>query len=286
MGPNLKAFLLGLTLSASLTPVSAQTLVGSVTGWPRATYLLGNAGPKLILESATTVDILNLDLTPYLSFTLPAAPAGYSIQTRPRFVTEDLFDTDPSTIEYLLEFVPDTGSLHGFAIYRTNGTLLFQAFTGDFGFSNGEDQRDGSDPFIFNTPSGTYMKVMTISGSVVTSTFYLLPGHLPCVDCEGHTSQGEFSAAVTELAPPAGRITVFPNPASERTAVSIDLPDGIDAGELVIYDVQGKEVVRIPVDRSTKLVHVDTSVVGAGTYFHQLITGQGVVRGPKMIVVH
>jgi hypothetical protein len=142
----------------------AQTLVGSVIGWPRPTYLLPSAGPKLIVEDATTVYLLNLDLTPYLSFTLAAAPAGYSVQTRPRFVTEDLFDTDPSTIEYLLEYVPDTGSTYGFAIHRTDGTQLFQAFTGNFGFSTGEEQTDGSDPFIFNTPSGTYMKVMALRG--------------------------------------------------------------------------------------------------------------------------
>jgi hypothetical protein len=91
---------------------------------------------------------------------------------------------------------------------------------------------------------------------------------------------------VDHAAPPTGHVNIFPNPAGSSASVSIELPAGIDSGELVIYDPKGQEVKRIAVDRSSGSVTLNTSVVPAGTYFHQVLTAQGVVRGPKLIVIH
>src|SRR5689334_8338484 len=64
---------------------------------------LENAGPKFIHVSNNGFDLYDPDLTLFLAVTYPPPLINYTYtSTVPMYVTESLFDTDPSTIEFIL----------------------------------------------------------------------------------------------------------------------------------------------------------------------------------------
>src|SRR5689334_22292963 len=119
------AFLIALAMASSVESADAQiTPIGYSDRVVRPLTTLRTAGMKLMdQDEPTTINILNLDLTSYTSISVPALPPPYQQQGFD-FITEDLFDTDPSTIEYLMHFNDTTGngpSVHGMAVYREDG---------------------------------------------------------------------------------------------------------------------------------------------------------------------
>ncbi|MDQ3108425.1 MAG: T9SS type A sorting domain-containing protein [Bacteroidota bacterium] len=76
----------------------------------------------------------------------------------------------------------------------------------------------------------------------------------------------------------------YPNPASATTQIGYKLPEGIDEGEIVLYDVCGNEVMRFAVNNSTGTLLISTSAISAGTYYYQLQTATQTSEGKKLIV--
>ncbi|MEO8066470.1 MAG: T9SS type A sorting domain-containing protein [Flavobacteriales bacterium] len=237
------------------------------------------AGVKLL--GATTPDTLiiyNLDLSVYRYLVLPPPPNNYNWQT-PWYVTQALFDTDTSNVEYMVQANgPNATRVY---IYREDGTLVFSKIPGSYmALGDGYDLNNG--PPIIQTTTGAKLLLQDSYGD--PTEIYALPGALPCpVYCDGSliTSGGE------QIAPPTGtQLLLFPNPANEGTEVVYELPQGTSAGELVFYDTRGQQVMSLPVDSSIDRVHVSTSMLAAGTYLYQLRTGTEVIGGPRLVVVH
>lgn len=80
-------------------------------------------------------------------------------------------------------------------------------------------------------------------------------------------------------------ISVFPNPISGNATIKYTLPQGASKGEIIIYDITGKEVKRIEVTNGNSKIVVDNFSLQAGTYFYQLITSKGAAGTKKMVVV-
>lgn len=255
---------------------SAQfPLVGTFSGTGYALHTLESAGQKLFNYSATNITIYNLDLTVYASFTLPPPPANH-ICTMVGYITEDLFDTDPSTIECVAYYY--NGPIPACRIYRFDGTLLHEELPGrPSGAVIG-----GVDSYpIFNSDSGSYM---LLSQTATGTKVYQLPGHMPCSsDCSGALISGTVEEFVAH---PGNELFHHPNPADQGAEVVYELPLGAKVGELVFYNTRGQQVLLLPVGNGTDRVHVNTSVLAAGTYLYQLRTATEVVGGPRLVVVH
>ena len=77
----------------------------------------------------------------------------------------------------------------------------------------------------------------------------------------------------------------YPNPTSTTTHIDYTLPEGVNNGEIVFYDLQGKEIKRFAVDRTFNNLLISTSDIAAGTYYYQLQTSKENTKGKKLVVV-
>jgi len=77
----------------------------------------------------------------------------------------------------------------------------------------------------------------------------------------------------------------YPNPSNNYTRIDYQLPKDVKNGEIVFYNIQGKEVKRYKVDRTFNHLRISTTDLSPGTYYYNLQTLQGVSGGKKMVVI-
>lgn len=260
-------------------PTAAQiTVLDSVPGELLELRTLRNAGQKFIENPVNTypnVNIYNTDLTPYTTFTVPPPPVGYGYNLYGYF-TEDLFDTDPLTIEYMVLASPSMppGSQRLF-IYRADGTVLTAFVPGSVNFNDFMGMSQGP---VFNTANGT---VMVVRRNYTTQSLLVsLPGTLPCLDCSGSVMFG----GGTERNVTSGSVRAYPNPATHAITVQYALP-GSDGGHAVLFDVLGAEVRRVALVQPQGSVEIGTAGLRAGTYRCEVFAVDGQHAGASIVVV-
>ena len=257
-------------------PASAQVPIAGWDSMKRSVLTLGDVGPKLVdlQVSGDSLNIWNFDMTVYRTLHLPTLPPNYSYLAFSYF-TRDLFDTDPTTIEFL--------AMETFAVasrvevIREDGTVLFTQDPGRF--PNLSGAVDPSWQYVFSDGSNTYMHLDATFNS--GAFLYLLPGHLPCTVC-GELQEGVGLAPGHSSSTPA---TVFPNPADGTATVILGDLAGATARELVLVDGSGRSIGRIRIASGTERVQITTSQVPAGTYTYYLETDRGIRPGSRFLVV-
>jgi hypothetical protein len=125
---------------------------------------------------------------------------------------------------------------------------------------------------VYNTAYGTKMLLSNINGD---AHVFSLPG----------TLSTDIAAVYNNLVPKIGLSDPYPNPANNATRIDYELPQGVNQGELVFYDLQGKEVKRFKVDNTFSNLLISTSDISAGTYYYQLQTTVQNSAGRKMVVI-
>ena len=113
---------------------------------------------------------------------------------------------------------------------------------------------------------------------------YSLPGMLVCSSC-GSPYMGPMTSDVIGFAKQSSLSNPYPNPAINFTTIDYLLPSGENQGEIVFYDLSGKETRRFKVDDSFTNIKVTTTELAAGTYFFSLICSGKVYGGKKVVVV-
>lgn len=242
---------------------------------------LRNAGLKLMkrpLVTDTVLVLVNLDLSPYTNIDIPTLPPGY-FNYGVGYFSEDLFDLDPTTIEYML-FAGYSGYNHIW-VFREDGTMLFEHQPAWLPFP-GYSLAQRGDP-IFNTPDGALLVINSNNSS--NSTVYQLPGLLPCMDCDGSISSGLDDEGITYDLTGGPMFHAFPNPAVEEATIQITWPPGVENGEMIFHDLGGAEVERIVVNKSLDQIVVNSSMLAPGVYSYSLHTEAGLVRGQRLVVV-
>jgi hypothetical protein len=249
------------------------------------TVRLEHAGYKYYVTDSNKINIYNIDHTLYKQIVCPIK-LGRSIG--PHYLSEALFDTDSTTLEYVavstigsFPFVP----LMRVEVYREDGNLLFGKDSVFMPFANHDGYTQPNNPLpVINTDQGA--KMFLVSGSTLypetNVLVYSLPGLLPCDVCDGQRAVG------TGL-PSDGYNTQFklyPNPSNNYTIIEYDLPKDIDNASLVVYNTAGQEQRRFKVDKGSRQMVLPTSEFAAGTYYYSLeIPGLG-TTGKKALVIH
>lgn len=156
---------------------------------------------------------------------------------------------------------------------------------------------------IANSANKVYIILGTGTGSFDASTFYPAQGGPWAIISVDFNSDGKPDLATAKHDSP--NITVllncavagidklnneqisfiYPNPAVNTTRIDYKLPEGINQGEIIIYDLQGKEIKRYVVNKTTDFLVVSTADIPAGTYFFQLQTTVQNSLGKKMVVI-
>jgi hypothetical protein len=240
---------------------------------------LSASGYKYAINDSSTLTLYNLNHTVFQTIAIP--PIGYTLVCYNclfiYYISEALFDTNPSNIEYLLYFDDNQSPpVFHIRIYDQSGNTLFSKDS----VSGGVDANYISyQDFISYTSSG--VKMILNNQYTGGNTVYSLPGTLPCNDCTG----GQVTALKTNSNTPNVGISNYPNPASNQTTVQYTLPQGITTAELVFYSIQGVEVKRFQVTNAFNDVLISTADLEAGTYYYQIQAANGYSAGKKMIVI-
>lgn len=270
-------FVAGLIAAASHAQITA---LDTIADGIRPVYTLQDAGLKYMparVQEQSNLNIYNQDLTVYRVLTVPPPPPGFTYNTL-NYVTEDLFDTDPSNIEYMV--YASAGFTFYTYVYREDGTLLLIAD----GLPNGGMAQyliGGYDPIV-PTDQGPMLHISPMPLATEVRR-YLLPGELPCLGCAGVAGYTGMvgQTEVTDAMPPL----VYPNPAEEQVTIRYALPEGERSGVLVLFDDQGRSVLTRPTD-GTGQVRIATSLLANGAYHWRVITRNAVLPGSTLVVAH
>ena len=185
------------------------------------------------------------------------------------YFSESLFNLD-SKIEFMYAAHNTSGPPYT-GIYNEDGTLEFS----DTGIAAIFIEYPEQQFPIYNTPLGTKMilsygnghaKVFSLAGTLTTSI-------------QESNNNLIVAQSKSKISNP------YPNPSTNSTKIDYTLPDSVNEGEIVFYNLQGAEVKRFKVDKTFSTLLVSTADIAAGTYLYQLQTSGQSTEGNKMVVI-
>ncbi|MGZ3900620.1 MAG: T9SS type A sorting domain-containing protein, partial [Bacteroidia bacterium] len=238
---------------------------------------LSNSGDKYYRFdiASFTLIIYNLNFSVYKTINIPSSIAAPKIYA----LSEDLFDTNSSTIEYLVVDVTTSGGYVKPRVVILNefGNILFQRDSCTIN-STGSTLNDwhNNNAFIVKDATGVKMILTKVnpSPSIYGEQYvYALPGQLTCQECIGGIAtlvMNPTSSQSTEIS-----LKIFPNPSDESTNIEYSLPPGQTKAELIIYSNDGKEIKRLNVDDFMSKIVLKNSEFAYGSYLLKLITKDG-----------
>ena len=185
------------------------------------------------------------------------------------YISEHLFNLD-NTIEYLFACRDSATYRWSTKIIDEFGNIIFDAdsLTPLVLANTPQAQRP-----IYNTSEGTKMILSYANGGSIAKV-YNLGGTLTTSIQPTGNSFGEMSD-----------MNAFPNPSNGSTTIDYQLPEGVNRGEIVLYNSTGTEIKRLDVDRTFTHLVVNNADLASGTYFYQLVTAAGISGSKKMLIV-
>lgn len=237
---------------------------------------LSSSGYKYVINDTNTITLYNLDHTVFKTMTIPITGAITSMAIF--YMSEELFDTDSSDVEYFVYYGDASFVCHS-RVFDEFGNVLFSEDNTTMSITNRYDEES----FVSATALGAKMIIWKAASAGGGASVYSLPGFLPCHDCSNGVLTG---IASPNGMPLNGSISnPFPNPAIGQTKIEYTLPQGVTAADLLIYDISGHEIKRYKVTNAFNNIIISTGEFEAGTYFYQIQTPTGYNETKKMIVI-
>lgn len=209
----------------------------------------------------------NLNHSIYKTISLSSLPVGWQTSDI-IYISEHLFASDDK-IEFMY-IVNDGPNPSMTLIVNEDGIVLLQVDSAaPYVRANIRQQQEP----IYNTQNGTKMILSHYNQSALV---YGLEGTLSATkkDLNKHKINNN-----------TGDIHLYPNPSINRIRVHYKLPQGINDGEIVFYNINGSEVKRFKIDRTFDHLLISTAELSAGTYYYNLQTSKGLSAGKKMIKI-
>jgi hypothetical protein len=208
---------------------------------------------------------MNHSLLKTISFAGFPDPSGY--QPDILYISEGLFNTDPK-MEYMYSVHSGSGSMYT-GVYNEDGLLLFSD-TGLIAIRSAVELQQYP---IYNTSQGTKMILRYPNGQ---AKVFGLGGKLSTSIATQNQSLLRSNGVISNA---------YPNPTQNVTTIEYELPPGMQQGDVVFYDLRGKEIRRFKVDSTFKSLLLSTSDIPAGTYYYQLQTSYNISIGKKLVVI-
>jgi len=184
------------------------------------------------------------------------------------YVTQSLFNSDP-LVEFM--FVPNSnGDANSYftGIYNENGVAIFtQDSAGPYLSANIPQVAKP----IYNTSAGTKM-ILSFPG-IGKAKVYSIPGTVPTTDQWLHKA-------------PTSAFNAYPNPSSSHTNIDYKLPQGVQTAEIIIQDLNGKELRRYKVDNTFNNIILSNSDLSNGTYLYSLQANGTILETKKIIIAN
>lgn len=225
-----------------------------------------------INKVAKTIDIYDMShaLVKSISFaSYPPDPQGYYFGMG-LYLSENLFDLDPE-IEFMYTAGASGATPPFTTIYNEDGAIIFS----DTCAPVIHISAPGEQKAIYNTTNGTKMILSCRNGQ---AKVYGLAGTLSTAIESSHE---ELMENYTQFA----LSNPYPNPSTSSTTIDYVLPKGIHQGEIVFFNLEGKELKRFKVDNTFSNLIVSTTDIPAGTYLYQLRVAGDASAAKRMVVI-
>jgi hypothetical protein len=230
------------------------------------------SGHKYVTYDTSSITIYNLNHSVWKTIAIPYhGPYTYNIGLS--FLSEELFDTNPATVEYILVVNGIPFSNTKTYIYDEFGNQLFFRDSASASFSF-----PGIQPVMY-TSSGAKLILSTMHGYEL----YSVPGILACDECSSGTVSGIGTQGGEQ---PQRLVNPYPNPGNATITLPYSLPANVARGELVIYDMAGKEVKRVTITDQFSSIELDAAELSAGTYYYNILTLAGVFPGRQIVIAN
>jgi len=263
---------------------SAQIVLDNVYNGTMLHPACFSTGEKYIVKEDSLgilkrVYIYDLDHSLLKTISIVQPPPGQNIALYT--LADDLFDTDSTTFEYLLNVYGGGSSYTTGKIYREDGTLLFTIDSVSSFFSASPATQEYAFLEIEND-SGIFIQASRNSTKKVY--VYKLPGKIHY--CNSCCTSGYYvgnSSGIQKASPAIGN--AMPNPLQHSTTIPYELPEGYSSAYIVIYDLNGTEMKRYLVGKAFNSIKVSSNDLTPGTYLYSLQTSDGKSDSKKMVVI-
>lgn len=252
-------------------PSSAQITLDKTLSDPSvsSTIMFSSNGRKLFGIPSGNYDSMyfyDLNLNHWKTIKVPIKN-GYHSKIIPReFITDNLFNSD-SLIEYLVVY--SGGSNIKMEILNENGQLVM-ALPDDY-----------YAPGLLHMGNGKYK--LAISGYLLPTHVYSLPGTIACDDCVGSTT-GVPKPGKSTTASNVNLSDPIPNPTSGEVLIKYVLPADVQTAELVFTNIEGKTIKRLQVNNRTNLINVNLAGVPNGMYYYYIQTPSSKSDTKKLVL--
>jgi hypothetical protein len=248
---------------------------------PNQEWFLTNLGDneyKYVMYSydSSKFSLYNLDHTPFLSdvqIPFQVVDSAAHVWYRLGYITRTLFDCDSTNIEYAIMLdLPNKTHHPNFAVYRTDGTLIFSKDTVGTIFSVGMGSGSYELHPIMMTPEGAKLYLFNYDsiGFYERNFVYSLCGTLP--------------EMLTEVNQSGSFVKVYPNPSSGRVEFEILSPSHEQECELMIFDSNFRTVKREVITGTNNQINLDNKSISSGTYFYSLQNRNKVFQNGKFVI--
>ena len=269
----MKQITLLLLLTFCLTvkgQISLEYTYTSTYPWELTIIKLSNSGYKYVLPNyaSNSVVLYDLNHTIFKTLTLPTFNMGQTCL----YISETLFNTDPSDVEYLLKHY-NYSNYVTVIVGNECGTILFSKDSVELGYDYYTN--DGA---VRYTPSG--VKLLLYSPFNNNSYVYNLPGNLVCETCSEDLPMSINNSSMYD-----GNVIAFPNPSDNEIKINYTLPTGSKA-KITFYKEDGKELRTFDIDDHINYITVDKEMLGVqnGLYLFKIYSGSKSISDGKIII--
>ena len=212
--------------------------------------------------------IYNLDHTLYrqVSLTVPADYYMYNIQ----YVSQHLFNQD-DLIEFVYTYskynLTETSYYYSYetVVINENGTVVMGPLTGA-GYTEVLETENNGRKFL------VYVYDFYQIPATTMTMVYSLPDE-PSEPLKSDRVRNSY-----QLGNP------WPNPSGGMFNIPVKLPPDVDAGELILYNIHGQEVMRHPVEGHEEVLKLQNGTLLPGTYIYNVKAGKALLQGKKVTV--
>lgn len=197
-------------------------------------------------------------------------------QVAPGYLSNTLFDNDPTTLEYMYQAYVSFDELYH-VVARVGGGVVMV-------FPHGYQLKR-----IDNTANGAILVMNYSLGNTTAGHVFNLPGTLPCAACDGtvtlmegntdHSPEEPFQVAL-----PGNVYQVFPNPGNGQFQVEVEVPEELSHVEFVVRSLAGAELHRVQY-QSSGVYRIDLGPMAAGVYATECTGPRGRIGPGQMLII-
>jgi hypothetical protein len=219
--------------------------------------------------------IYNSDHSIYKNITVNTSTLGFSYDINDYYFPEyfpiiglskNIFDTD-SELEFLFTLYGGNSNTKTLIINEDGSVIL--TIENKMGLYRSDI--DTQNPtWIKNTDSGIKMILKDVNSSDNKKYIYSLPGNATLTSAKVNLSKIKLKA--------------YPNPSYDFINLDYKLPENVESGKILVYNLNGKKVKEYKVDNHVNSLKLNNENLSSGTYIYIVIAGNYKSKPLKIII--